>query len=185
MRTSIRKKYEKFAREYVIDCNGTRAAIAVGYSPKAAASEGSRLLTNAKVSVIVGRLLAQQAERADVTAERIINGLRQCAFFDPRKFFNADGSLKQVNELDDDTASAIAGIEVEKLYEHFGSGKAKQIGTVTKIKFTDRQRALELLGKHFKLYTDRQEISASDDLLAALEKAWKRVNAPDQTDELR
>lgn len=179
MRTTLRKRYEKFAREYVIDHNGTRAAIAVGYSPQAAASKASQLLTNVKVSALVDKFLAFHAQKAEITTEQILNGLRQCAFMDPRKLFGEDGSLKPLHELDSDTAAAIAGFEVEKLYEHFGSGQAKQIGTVTKIKFTDRLRALELLGKYRKMFTEKHEINASGDLLEALDRAWKRVQTPE------
>jgi phage terminase small subunit len=39
---------ERFAREYLLDLNGTRAAIAVGYSSKTAA-QASRTLRNVKV----------------------------------------------------------------------------------------------------------------------------------------
>lgn len=129
-----------------------------------------------KVRALIDGHLSRLAEKADLKAERVIRGLCCSAFFDPRKLFNSDGSLKQVTELDDETAGGLASMEVEKLYEHFGKGNAKQIGTVTKIKCKDEIRALELLGKHFKMFTDKTEVGASDDLIGALDKAWKRID---------
>jgi phage terminase small subunit len=177
MRNGARERYEKFACEYAIDRNGTRAAIAAGYSERSAAQQASELLRIPKVRALIDGHVSRLAEKADLKAERVIRGLCCSAFFDPRKLFNADGSLKQVAELDDETAGALAGMEVEKLYEHFGKGNAKEVGTITKIKFKDSIRALELLGKHFKMFMDRTEVNASEDLLTSLEKAWRRIGA--------
>jgi phage terminase small subunit len=42
LKTHFRR--QRFAREYLLDLNGTRAAIAAGYSAKTAAAAASRLL---------------------------------------------------------------------------------------------------------------------------------------------
>lgn len=177
MRPGVRQRYEKFAREYVIDQNGTRAAIAAGYSARSATSQASDLLRIPKVQALIDSHLSRQAEKAEVTAEKIVSGLSRAAFFDPRRFFDEDGELKTVSALDDEAAGALAGMEIEKLYEHFSAGKAGQIGTVTKVKFADRLRALELLGKHFKLFTEKSEmhVSSSISLSELIEQRRKKV----------
>jgi Phage terminase, small subunit len=48
-----------FAREYLIDLNGTRAAIAAGYSPKTAAQAASRMLRRVKVRALLAQLLGR------------------------------------------------------------------------------------------------------------------------------
>ena len=97
-------------------------------------------------------------EKLDITAERVIAELAKLAFFDPRSFFNADGSAKQVTELDDDTAMALAGMEVCELFE--GNGEQKHAyGLSKKFKLADKLRALELLGKYLKLFTDKVEVA--------------------------
>ena len=86
-----------------------------------------------------------------------------------RKLFNADGSLKQVHELDDDTAAGLAGVEVVELFE--GSGDDKHaFGLLKKFKLADKGINLERLGKHFKLFTDRVETTSDrlDELLEAI-----------------
>lgn len=50
---------EAFAMEYIVDYNATKAAIRAGYSEDSAASEGSRLLKNAKVAARVRELQEQ------------------------------------------------------------------------------------------------------------------------------
>jgi phage terminase small subunit len=48
-----------FAREYLLDLNGTRAAIAVGYSSKTAAQAASRMLRKVKVRALLAQLLGR------------------------------------------------------------------------------------------------------------------------------
>lgn len=169
-------RYERFAREYVIDLNATRAAIAAGYSEDSATAQASALLTNHNVKKLVAQLTAARLSKLDVTGERIIEELAKIGFSDIRKIFSADGQLKDVCDIDDETASAIAGIEYEKLFQHFGKGQAEHIGNVAKIKLADKLRALELLGKYRKLFTEKVEVTGDDALIAALSAGRKRLH---------
>ena len=109
-RTSNRETV--FVREYLLDLNGTRAAIAAGYSSKTAYVAASRMLRKVKVQALLKQLMEERQQRLDISADRILQQLARIAFFDPRKLFNSDGSLKNIAELDVDTAAAIAGIEI-------------------------------------------------------------------------
>jgi phage terminase small subunit len=171
-------KEQIFVREYLLDGNGTRAAIAAGYSSKTAAVTASKLLRKAKVAETLANLNQKRCETLEISAERVLQGIAQLAFYDNRKFFNEDGSLKRVIELSDDIAPALSGIEVEKLFKHFGKGQAEEIGTITKIKLADRGLNLERLGRHLKLFTERIEVehSLSERFQKAMEEAEKRVS---------
>lgn len=146
-----------FVREYLVDRNGTRAAIAAGYSKKTAEAAASRLLRNVKVAEEIGQLTEKRIEGLEVTSERVLRELARLAFLDPRKFFKDDGSLKDVHELDDDTAAALAGMEVDDLFEGSGEDR-KRTGYTRKIKFNLKLGALQALGKHLKLFTDSLEV---------------------------
>lgn len=39
----LTRKQRKFAEEYLVDCNGTKAAIRAGYSPKTANEQAAKL----------------------------------------------------------------------------------------------------------------------------------------------
>jgi phage terminase small subunit len=59
---SVNKRYfreQLFAREYLLDFNGTRAAIAAGFSAKTAAQAASRMLRKVKVRALLAQLLGQ------------------------------------------------------------------------------------------------------------------------------
>jgi phage terminase small subunit len=92
----------------------------------------------------------------EISADRVLNEIAKLAFMDPRKFFNADGSPKEITELDDDTAASLAGMEVEEVYEGRGQDR-KFVGHVKKFKLADKGINLERLGKHLKLFTDKVE----------------------------
>lgn len=168
------ERQERFAREYCIDLNGKRAAIAAGYSPKTAEAQASRLLRKHKVSELIAKLKEEQCQKLGISSARILRGLARIAFLDVRRLFDETGSLKAIRDLDDETAAAIAGIEHEKLFEHYGKGHAKHVGTTSKIKPADKLRALELLGKHLNLFIDRVEVSGLEGLAEKLNEIRKR-----------
>jgi phage terminase small subunit len=160
-RTELTPKQEIFVAEYLTDLNATRAAIAAGYSAKTAESQAARLLVNVKVAAVIAEKQGKRLAKLEITADRVLQEIARLAFFDPRKFFNEDGSAKQVSELDDDTAMALAGMDVMELFE--GSGDQKHAyGLMKKFKLVDKGQNLERLGKHLKLFTDKSEITGAN-----------------------
>jgi phage terminase small subunit len=175
MSVHLSKKHEIFVAEFLVDHNASRAAIAAGYSKNGAGVTGHRLLKSAKIATRIAEKTAKTLQKLEITAERVLNELAKLAFLDPRKLFNPDGSLKPVTDLDDDTAAAIAGMDIEKLYEHFSKGGAKNVGTVTKVKLLDKGINLERLGRHLKLFTDKIEIADADQLVKKLQAGRARA----------
>lgn len=149
-------KQQQFCREYLIDLNATQAAIRAGYSVRTAEVTGSKLLRNAKVAAEVQRLTQERSESTQINAEWVLKRLAKIADFDVRNLFNEDGSLKRITELDDDTAFAIGGIDVTELA---GSDEIPP-AVLKKFKAIDKRGALELIGRHLKLFTDRVESEA-------------------------
>lgn len=100
----------------------------------------------------VTELKTAQFKRLQMGADEVLAGLANVARFDARKLFNEDGSFKGVTAIDDQTALAIAGIEIEETIQVADSDGAEVIKTrTTKIKANDRVKALGLLAKHLRL----------------------------------
>lgn len=182
MAEKLSLKQKTFIAEYLIDFNATRAAIASGYSPNTATEQGSRLLTNVKVAAEIERRSGKRNEKLGITAERVLDEIAKLAFFDPRKLFGDDGLPLKITELDDETAAAIAGLEVEEMYE--GRGEAKEnVGRLRKIKIADKGINLERLGRHLKLFTDKVDhggkigVNVDDQLQELLTRASERAAA--------
>lgn len=154
-------RQERFAREYAIDLNGTRAAIAAGYSENSAQEQASQLLSKLIVQRKVQRLLSERASRLDIKGERVLEQLANLAFYDVRSLFNADGTMKEITELDDRTAAAISGVEYEKLYEHYAKGQSRPIGNIAKVKLASKLEALKLLGNYLKMFSEQVNVTVT------------------------
>lgn len=143
-----------FVHHYVINGgNGGAAAKSAGYAPAYAHIQASKMLDKPRIKAAIQAQLAPTFKKLEVTKDRILEELARLAFFDIRKCFNADGTLKEITELDDDTAAALAGMDVIE----FGDAGDKE-AMLKKFKVSDKKGALELLGKHLKMWTDKVEV---------------------------
>lgn len=70
-------KQERFAREYLIDLNGTQAAIRAGYAVSGAHTEAHRLLEDPEVKAMVEQGQKALQERAEVTQEYVVRELKE------------------------------------------------------------------------------------------------------------
>jgi phage terminase small subunit len=151
-------KQRLFVAEYITDLNATRAAERAGYSKKTARQMGQENLSKPVISEAIAKATAERFQKLEITAEKVLQELAKLGFFDPRKLFNADGSPKPLHELDDATASAVAGFDVIELFEGTGDQK-KSVGIMKKFRLADKGQNLERLGRHLKLFTDKVEHS--------------------------
>jgi phage terminase small subunit len=158
---TLTPKRKSFVLEYLIDKNAKQAAIRAGYSKKRAEVTGSYLLTIGKVKEEIDRQIALQEKRTLITADEVIAELKRIAMVDVKDIFNESGSLKEITEIPEDARRAIAGIDVEQLFEGRGSDR-ENIGQTKKIRLSDKVRALELLAKHLKLLTEKHELSIDE-----------------------
>ena len=142
-----------FIDEYLVDLNGTKAAIRAGYKPIGAAVQASRMLRLPYIAAEIRKRKDQQMRRVEISQERTIQEIAFGCFWDPADLFHRDGSLKQIRDMDFNTRRCIAGFEVVELYE--GEGEQKHaFGRLNKIKLVDRRDYLELLGRHQGLFKD-------------------------------
>lgn len=167
-------KRETFVKEYLVDLNATQAAIRAGYSKKTAGAAGGRLLQDATILAQINLAKTERAERVEVTADLVLAELLKIARVDLSQMYTERGELKNIHDIPEDVRRAIAGIEVDELWE--GRGRdAQQIGLTKKVKLWDKPRALELLGKHLKLFTEVHEHRGLERLAEEYRQAEARV----------
>jgi len=165
--------------------NITKAALAAGFSAKSAASQGSRLLKDVKIQQILDTRRTEVLESAKLTTQTLHDSLRQALLFDPRKLFREDGTVKDVVELDDDTALALASFEVTEEFGAAGGSEEQEpqahggtlkrqrrglIGYTKKVKWLDKNSARDQLAKMLGAYEkdNRQRSDPLTDLLGEL-----------------
>lgn len=149
-------KRARFVAEYLADpkLNATAAAIKAGFNPKSAKRIACALLKNPKIRQQIDKEFEARQQRTFITADRVLLELYHMATVDPYEAYKDDGGLKDVKDMPEELRRAIAGIEVDEIWdtEYGEDGRRKvQIGVTKKIKFWDKNKAAEMLAKHLKL----------------------------------
>lgn len=117
------KKHERFCQEYLVDLNGTQAAIRAGYKESNAASQASTLLTNPNILTRVGELRKEQRERlalnSDFVVLELIDVYKKCKNPTPVKTLNPKtGKYEECGVYGFDSKGAIKALE--QLDKHIG-----------------------------------------------------------------
>jgi phage terminase small subunit len=129
-----------FVEHYIANGgNGTQAAISAGYAEKSAHVAASRLLKDDKVAAAIAQRRDKALASLELTTDLVLLELARIVRFDPRKLYKPDGSMKAVHELDDDTAAAIASVELDSQ------------GRPTKVRGWDKNGALANAMRHLGL----------------------------------
>lgn len=77
--SKLEPKQERFCQEYVVDLNGTQAAIRAGYSQKTANEQSSQLLAKLNIKERIEELQKAIADSLEVDAKWITERLKQVA----------------------------------------------------------------------------------------------------------
>lgn len=147
--SKLTSKQQLFIKEYLIDLNGTQAAIRAGYSKKTARQIATEMLSKLYMQEAIEEAKKKRMEKADITAEYVLNSLKTVA--------------ERCMQAEEVMAFNYATRELEATGEYkFDSNGAN--------------KALELLGKHLSLFTDKlkSEVSITkspvDELIRSIEE---------------
>ena len=158
----ISPKQKRFVDEYLIDFNGTQAAIRAGYSTKTAKEQASRLLTKVNVKEFIKGKQKEYSEELKLNILRTLQEIIKIAFFDPRKYYEENGNLKPIKELDDPEAAALISFDSVRRVKKIDNDSISVI--VDKIKFANKTKSLELLAKVQGLYTEKFDVKFDENL---------------------
>ena len=153
----LTNKQRAFIEEYLVDCNGTRAAERAGYGGDdiTLAVTASRLLKTNKVAKKIAARFAAKV----MTADEVLSRLSGMARADISEFVKNDGAI-------DWDAVRKRGWLVKKIAHY----KGKQ----SVLELHDAQTALQLVGKHLRLFVERTE---NVDLTVLTTPQLKRIAA--------
>jgi phage terminase small subunit len=167
---SLTEKQARFVSEYLIDLNATQAAIRAGYSADTAEQIGYQLLQKTSVADAIAAGSKKLTDKLNITADRVLGAIALVAFSDVRKMFGPDGALLRPGAWDEETAAAVAALDVVTVSR--GEGAVEHIA---KVKRADRLRALDMLARHLSLYNDKLEVKHPlDGLAERLERGRRR-----------
>lgn len=145
-------KQELFAREYLKDLNATQAAIRAGYSEKTANEQASRLLANVSVSKRIADLKADRNEEVGINAAYVLRRLVEIDQMDVLDILLSNGEIKPIKDWPKTWRTTLSGMDVSEM-----AGDAA--GLLKKIKWPDKVKNLELLGKHVDVQAFKEQVS--------------------------
>lgn len=148
------KKQKRFVEEYLIDLNATQAAIRAGYSPDTAGSIGNENLKKPEIKAAIDKAEADRSCRTGINQDRVLREIAKLAFLNPVDVIDMDAATVRGEANRDDTA-CIASVKVKSIPTEDGEITEREVKTYDKLK------ALELLGKHLGMFTDKMKIDGN------------------------
>lgn len=147
----LNDKQDRFCREYVVDYNGTKAAIRAGYAGRSANRTASDLLSKPDILARVRQLQEEQAKRLSISSDwvmiRLCETLEKCMAAVPVMAWDPEEKCKvETGEYVFDSKGAL--------------------------------KALELIGKHIGMFEDRLNVRGQVDT-GKLESVLKQLRGGD------
>lgn len=189
-----------FCLEYLIDQNSGRAAIEAGYSEKTARSYACELLEKPHIKKYIAKRLAERMEKLEIKGEEVLRRLDLIGGIDIGDMMDENNCLLPVKDMPAHVRQCISGIEVFEEWDWQdnpddpNAPRVKvKIGETKKVKFWDKVKSNELLGKNKKLFNDKVELEHSgrielndvqlEEEINMLYEALmaKRLKAPDES----
>lgn len=181
--TTLNPQQELFCQEYLKDLNGQEAYKRAGYTAKSdviAKANASRLLATDPVQDRIAELAKARSKRIGLEADRVLLELAYIALSDVGDLFDENGKMLEPKAWPRRTRRAVASVEVDELFD-FDNGRKVQIGYTKKVKFWPKVPALELLGKHQKLFINRHEHEVGKTTLEQLLEASRKTTEGEET----
>ncbi|MBA6090039.1 terminase small subunit [Pseudomonas monteilii] len=149
-------KRHRFVAEYLVDLNATQAAIRAGYAKKGAKDQAYQLMQLPEVAEAIEKAMGERNKRLQVDADYVLLRLTEIDQLDLADIFDLDGKLLPIRQ-----------------WPLIWRQMVKEVDMKTgKVKFHDKLRALELIGKHVNVNAFREQVNHTGD-----------INFTDMTDE--
>lgn len=139
----------RFADKYFETLNAAESARYADFAEDSCRQEGWRLLQREDVQEYLSKLKSELAEKTGISQQKVLQEIAKIAFSDIRNYYQADGQLKNITDLDDNEAAALSSV---KSYEENLPGTSVVIGMNKEIKIYDKLAGLEKLMRHLGMY---------------------------------
>ena len=144
-------KQKRFVEEYLIDFNATQSAIRAGYSVDTAKDIGCENLAKPNIKKAINKALAERSRRTGITQDRVIQELARVAFVNFNDIVDENGEIKTDASADD--LACVESYKVENGDSINGRSRRREVKLASKLK------ALELLGKHLGMFSDKFDVN--------------------------
>ncbi|HCN35102.1 MAG TPA: terminase small subunit [Acinetobacter johnsonii] len=153
---NLTPKQQRFVEEYLIDLNATQAAIRAGYSEKTAKSIGQENLTKPDIQKAIEEAQSKRAEQTQIDAAYVLKRLIEIDQMDVLDIMDDNGNVKPIKDWPKTWRQYISNIETISLED--------EAGWLKKIKWPDKVKNLELLGRHVSVGAFKDKVEHSGKL---------------------
>ncbi len=177
---------EAYCQEYV-KCpeNQTQAAINAGYSPNTAGKFASQNMRDERIQKRIAELMEERNKRMRVSADYVLLRLVEIDQMDVIDILDDDGGLKPVSQWPKVWRTSLSAMDINRIRMAGKDGDDDIESTMQKVKWPDKVKNLELIGKHVDVnaFKERLEVSGTvtiADRIAAARRRLKTHNGGDQ-----
>lgn len=175
---------EAYAQEFT-KCpeNQTQAAINAGFSPNTAAVKASVMMRDERIQKRIAELMEERNKRLRVSADYVLLRLVEIDQMDVLDILNDDGTLKPIREWPKIWRTTLSGFDLSSTIMNMDETSIETI--LKKIKWPDKVKNLELIGKHVDVnaFKERLEVSGTVTIADRMAKARRRVKELDGGEE--
>jgi len=163
--SQLTAKQEAFCQEYMIDLNATQAAIRAGYSESTAGSIGGENLQKPEIQARISQLKAERSESTKIDAAYVLRRLHQIDEMDVADILNDDLTMRPLRDWPKTWRTTLSGLDIQQLAVGEDS-----VSIIKKIKWPDKVKNLELLGRHVDVKAfEKEQEKPSDDMATVLQ----------------
>lgn len=165
---------EAYAQEYT-KCpeNQTQAAINAGFSPNTAAVKASVMMRDERIQKRIAELMEERNKRLRVSADYVLLRLVEIDQMDVLDILNDDGSLKPISQWPKIWRTTLSGFDLSSTIINMNEDAIENI--LKKIKWPDKVKNLELIGKHVDVMAFKERLEVSVTIADRMAAARKRV----------
>jgi phage terminase small subunit len=145
----LRPQQVRFVQEYLVDVNGTQAAIRAGYSPRTAQEQASRLLSNVMVAAAIAQAQAARSERTQVSQDAVLQELAALAFSDVTHYHIDDvGQVVLAAAAPRHAMRAVASLRRRVIH------RGEDLIYDTEVRLWNKPETLKMVGQHLGMFQE-------------------------------
>lgn len=169
----LTEKWQLFADTFLADPKqNATAAYKAAYpnvSQRVAEASGARLLRRDEVAEYIAKAVKERAERTKINFDYVVERLAAYDELDPLDILDPNGNLLPLQMWPKIWRQAISGFEILEV-----KGRAGRASLLKKIKWPDKHKNLELIGKLSTVGAFRERVEVSGQINVTI--------APDEND---
>ncbi len=155
--------------------NQSQAAIDAGFSPNTAHVKASVMMRDERIQKRIAELMEERNKRNRVSADYVLMRLVEIDQMDVLDILNDDGSLKPIRDWPKIWRTTLSGFDLSSTIMNMNEDSIETI--LKKIKWPDKVKNLELIGKHVDVnaFKERLEVSGTVTIADRMAAARRRV----------